>query len=236
MAPNQELLELTRRLTGRMAILMRRGIDSRLFTPARRNRIGNTFRIGYVGRFTPEKNVRFLAVLGNTLNILGREKFEFMIVGEGSEKEWLRKNVPNATFTGVLHGERLAEAYANMDLFAFPSHTDTFGNVILEALASGVPAVVTSDGGPKFLVESGITGYVASSDWDFISFVNKIMTSPTPHEKMRGAALHSASLQSWDEVFESVFRAYGEGVKLYAGAHAKAGPLLSSRVHGRGGS
>lgn len=189
-----------------------------------------------MGRLTPEKNVRFLAVLGNALSTLGREKFEFIIVGEGSEEEWLRKNVPNATFTGVLRGERLAQAYANMDLFAFPSHTDTFGNVILEALASGVPAVVTSEGGPKFLVESGITGHVASSDEDFISFVNKIMTAPALHEKMRVAAFHCASLQSWDEVFESVFRAYGEGVKLYAATHAKAAPLLSSRVHGRGGS
>ena len=236
MAPNQELIDLTRNLTGKPVYLMRRGVDTALFTPARRNRMDGTFRIGYVGRLTPEKNVRFLAELGKTLTTLGCGNFEFLIVGEGSEEAWLRQNIPNANFTGVLRGERLAEAYANMDLFAFPSYTDTFGNVILEALASGVPAVVTSGGGPKFLVESGVTGHVASSDWDFISFVNNIRSDRVLHLKMRQAALHYASRQSWDEVFESVFRAYSTGVEMHAAAHPKILPLVSSRVHGRGGS
>lgn len=236
MAPNEELLDLTRRLTGRPAFLMRRGIDTQLFTPARRKRHNDRFRIGYVGRLTPEKNVRFLAELGNALRALGWEHFEFLIVGEGSEEDWLRKNVPNVILTGVLRGQSLAEAYADMDLFAFPSRTDTFGNVVLEALASGVPAVVTSVGGPKFLVKSGVTGHVASSDWDFIDFVNNMMTNAKLHQEMCLAAVRSASLQSWDEVFESVFQAYREGVELHAEAYPKAVPLLSSRVHGRGGS
>jgi glycosyltransferase involved in cell wall biosynthesis len=79
-------------------------------------------------------------------------------VGQGRESNWLRENVHNAILTGVLRGERLAEAYAGMDLFVFPSHTDTFGNVVVEALASGVPVVVTATGGPKFLVQQGLTG------------------------------------------------------------------------------
>ncbi|HEY3936723.1 MAG TPA: glycosyltransferase, partial [Bryobacteraceae bacterium] len=193
MAPNQELLDLTRSMTARPVFLMRRGVDTQLFTPARRNRVPGAFRIGYVGRLTPEKNVRFLAELGKTLTTLSRDSFEFIIVGEGSEEAWLRARLPNAIFTGVLHGERLAEAYANMDLFAFPSTTDTFGNVILEALASGVPAVVTNGGGPKFLVQSGITGHVAASDSDFINFVNHLMTSPDLHRQMREAARQYAS-------------------------------------------
>jgi glycosyltransferase involved in cell wall biosynthesis len=241
MAPNQELIDLTRSMTARPVFLMRRGVDTQLFTPARRNRVTGAFRIGYVGRLTPEKNVRFLAELSNTLTTLGRDSFEFMIVGEGSEEAWLRAHLPNAIFAGVLRGERLAEAYANMDLFAFPSTTDTFGNVILEALASGVPAIVTGSGGPKFLVQSGITGHVASSDWDFISFVNNIMTNPCLHRQMREAARQYASLQSWDSVFEAVFRAYGqcrEASAAYRNGIAPRVPpgvtsLLSSRVDGR---
>jgi glycosyltransferase involved in cell wall biosynthesis len=250
MAPNQELIDLTKSLTQRPVFLMRRGVDTQLFSPARRNRISGPFRIGYVGRLTPEKNVRFLAELGTTLQTLGRSHFEFMIVGEGSEEAWLRQNVPNAIFTGVLRGERLAEAYANMDLFAFPSNTDTFGNVVLEALASGVPVVVTDQGGPKFLVESGVTGHVASSTWDFITFVNEILTNPVEHARMRVAALRYAGLQSWDSVFESVFDAYSQccqaavpvpgsishGVpgNMPRNSGPGAHPLLSSRMHERG--
>jgi glycosyltransferase involved in cell wall biosynthesis len=240
MAPNQELMDLTRSMTARPVFLMRRGVDTQLFTPARRNRVPGAFRIGYVGRLTPEKNVRFLAKLGHTLTTLGRDSFEFIIVGEGSEEAWLRAHLPNAIFTGVLRGERLAEAYANMDLFAFPSTTDTFGNVILEALASGVPAVVTNGGGPKFLVQSRITGHVAASDSDFINFVNHLITSPDLHRQMREAARQYASLQSWDSVFEGVFRAYGQCREVHASQPKSVPPgvasLLSSRVDGRGRS
>ncbi len=224
MAPNQELIDLTHSLTGRPAYLMRRGVDTQLFNPGRRHRSGNGFRIGYVGRLTPEKNVRFLAELSTALQAKGHTHFEFVIVGEGSEERWLRAHVPNATFTGVLRGEALAEAYANMDLFAFPSYTDTFGNVILEALASGVPAVVTSGGGPKLLVEPGVTGYVAGNAAEFAVAVEKILTDPTLHANMRAAAILYAAHQSWDAVFESVFHIYAEGIQLYAAAH----PALAS--------
>ena len=84
----------------------------------------------------------------------------FLIVGHGSEEAALRRELHEAEFAGVLRGEALAQAYANMDVLVFPSHTDTFGNVVLEALASGVPAVVTPDGGPKFIVRDGETGFV----------------------------------------------------------------------------
>jgi glycosyltransferase involved in cell wall biosynthesis len=219
MAPNQELIDLTHNLTSRPAYQMRRGVDTQLFHPGRRHRSGQAFRIGYVGRLTPEKNVRFLAELGSALHAKGHRNFEFAIVGEGSEEHWLRAHVPNATFTGVLRGETLAEAYADMDLFAFPSYTDTFGNVILEALACGVPAVVTNSGGPKFLIEPGVNGYVAGDAAEFTGAVEKIMTDPTLCANMRAAAIVYAARQSWDAVFESVFRTYAEGIRLYAAAH-----------------
>jgi glycosyltransferase involved in cell wall biosynthesis len=234
MAPNQELVDLTHSLTGRPAYLMRRGVDQQLFNPSRRTRGSDTFRIGYVGRLTPEKNVRFLAKLGAALQARGHSKFEFVIVGEGSEQNWLRAHVPHATLTGVRRGEPLAETYANMDLFAFPSHTDTFGNVILEALASGVPCVVTNGGGPKFLVQHGETGYIAANDDEFCAFVEEILCDPGLLEHMRGQALAYARQQSWDSVFESVYRSYAEGIQLYAQSRRLSSSLLSSRVHGRG--
>jgi phosphatidylinositol alpha 1,6-mannosyltransferase len=92
------------------------------------------------------------------LERMGHRNFRFLIVGHGGDEQWLRERLPRAEFTGVLKGEALAAAYARMDLFVFPSHTDTFGNVVLEALASGVPAIVTPDGGPKTIVRDGSHG------------------------------------------------------------------------------
>lgn len=208
MAPNEELVGMLANMTGRPSFLMSRGVDTQLFSPTRRKRTTRTFRIGYVGRLTAEKNVRFLAQLGKALITLGRTDFEFLIVGQGRDSEWLREHVPNAILTGVLRGERLAEAYAGMDLFVFPSTTDTFGNVVVEALASGVPAVVTAEGGPRFLVQQGVTGHVAPTDWDFISACNAIMTDPMLQRNMREAARQYALGLSWNTVFERVFDAY----------------------------
>lgn len=237
LAPNQELVEYTHSLSDRPCYLMRRGVDNQLFNPARRNRVNNTFRIGYVGRLTPEKNVRFLITLAAALRDKCRSRFEFVIVGEGSEERRLRAQLPDAHLTGVLRGEALAQAYADMDLFVFPSETDTFGNVILEALASGVPAVVTNQGGPKFLIEPGVTGYVAEDQSEFIDFVDRLLTQPALHAGMREAAAQYAFKQSWDSVFESVWQVYGEAVESYALASRRQSPaLVSSRVHGRSSS
>jgi glycosyltransferase involved in cell wall biosynthesis len=196
---------------------MKRGVDTGLFSPRRRSRLTDKTRIGYVGRLTAEKNVRFLAELQQALTLLGRSNFEFIIVGEGREEEWLRKNMPHAVFTGVLRGERLAELYANLDLFVFPSRTDTFGNVVLEAMASGLPVIVTQDGGPKFLIEPGVTGFVAESDWAFIRAVNALLTDQALLQQMRVAAREYACAQSWDTVFYQVLRTY-EGCLREQGA------------------
>jgi glycosyltransferase involved in cell wall biosynthesis len=97
-----------------------------------------------------------------------------------------------------------------MDVFAFPSRTDTFGNVILEALASGVPVVVTTGGGPKFLVQHGVTGFIAKDDREFIQSILELIQNPERHEEMRRAARQYACSMSWDRVFERVYEAYAE--------------------------
>lgn len=211
-APNEEDVCMLKSITGRPCFLMSRGVDAALFRPLS-GPSDPVFRLGYVGRLTPEKNVRFLAELGNALTTLGRTKFEFFIVGQGSEEKWLREHVPNAVFAGVLRDTPLAQAYASMDLFVFPSHTDTFGNVVLEALSSGVPAVVTSDGGPKFLVQNGVTGYVAGSEIDFIRFVNAVMTDTETHRRMRAESRAYACRYCWTSVFHSLFSHYQEAIQ-----------------------
>jgi phosphatidylinositol alpha 1,6-mannosyltransferase len=88
----------------------------------------------------------------------GMEDCRFLVVGDGSERSWLQTNLRNCRLTGTLRGAELARAYAGMDAFIFPSEADTFGNVILEAMASGVPPLVAAGGGPKYLVQSGVNG------------------------------------------------------------------------------
>ena len=236
MAPNNELVDFTNRLTGKPCHMMSRGVDTDAFSPKYRKRVNKKLQIGYVGRLTPEKNVRFLATLAQKLQRTCQQDFEFVIIGEGSEERWLRNHVPNAQLPGVLRGETLAAAYANMDLFVFPSLTDTFGNVVLEALASGVPAVVSSQGGPKFLVQPGVTGFVATSEDEFTNSVERLAKDSVLRARMSLAAVDYAQEQSWDRVFESVWKIYEDGVARHQStAHMgrASSSLLSSRVHGR---
>jgi phosphatidylinositol alpha 1,6-mannosyltransferase len=106
-----------------------------------------------------------------------------------------------------LRGAALARAYANMDVLVFPSHTDTFGNVVLEALASGVPAVVTLDGGPKFIVRDGETGFVTDDD-HFADAVADLVHDRTRLKEMRLRAREYALGCSWDAVFDRVYADY----------------------------
>ncbi len=208
LAPNPELVAMLQTRTGRPSFLMRRGIDAHLYSPERRTRTDDVFTIGYVGRLSPEKNVRLLVDIERQLHAAGFDRFRFAIVGQGGERDWLAANLKNASFPGVLKGEPLAEAYANMDVFAFPSETDTFGNVILEALASGLPTIVTSGGGPKFLIQENVTGFVANGAVEFAAAIRLLMRDTAKHAAMSRSAREHALGISWDAVFEKVYDAY----------------------------
>ncbi len=213
LAPNRELLDILTKSTGRSGRLMLRGVDTSLYSPEKRSLFDGVFRFGYVGRLRPEKNLRLLAKLERKLLEEGKQSFKFVIVGEGSERKWLEENMKTAEFTGFLEGEALAQAYANLDVFLFPSETDTFGNVVQEASASGVPAVVTDKGGPKFLVRHGETGFIAKDEDEFISFAIKLIENPQVLSEMKKAARKFALSRSWESVFKSVYEAYEETVR-----------------------
>jgi glycosyltransferase involved in cell wall biosynthesis len=208
-APNPDLCALLERTTGRKCFLMPRGVDADLFRPENRNRDleDRDHILGFVGRLSIEKNVTLLAQVQEELEARGHKSFRFLIVGHGAEEGWLRDRMPRAEIPGVLKGQALSTAYANMDLFVFPSHTDTFGNVVLEALASGVPAIVTHDGGPPTIVRDGVTGRIVD-DEDFADAVAGILADPVKHAEMRLAAREYALTMSWDSVFEGVYSAY----------------------------
>jgi glycosyltransferase involved in cell wall biosynthesis len=208
-APNPELCRLLERTAGRPCYLMPRGVDAELFHPEKRKRDPEDRDqvLGFVGRLSVEKNVALLAQVQEELEGMGHKSFRFLIVGHGGEEGWLRERLPRAEFPGVLRGEELSTAYANMDLFVFPSHTDTFGNVVLEALASGVPAIVTPDGGPCTIVRDGETGRIVP-DGEFAAAVAGVLADPEKHAEMRQAARAYALTASWDSVFEGVYAGY----------------------------
>jgi glycosyltransferase involved in cell wall biosynthesis len=213
-APNPELARILRERTGRPVAPMGRGIDTELFCPSRRDRADSDLVLGYVGRLMPEKNLRLIPAVAAALRSAGFERFRFQITGSGSERAWLEKNLPNAIFTGVLTGEALARAYANCDLFLFPSRTDTFGNVVQEALASGVPAIVMNQGGPRFIVRHGTSGIVAESDDQFCRATAMLAANDCLRGQMARAGRAQVEFQSWDRVFEEVYEGYGASVGI----------------------
>jgi phosphatidylinositol alpha 1,6-mannosyltransferase len=207
-APNPELVDMLHTRLRRPTYLMQRGIDTDLFSPKRRTRDGGEFTIGFVGRLSPEKNVRMLAQLEKALHEAGFEDIRFMIVGDGNEREWLIKNMKRAVVPGILRGAALAEAYANMDVFVFPSVTDTFGNVVLESMASGVPTVVTSGGGPRYLVSPGVNGYVTDSLDEVVRAVFQLRLSKSLRTRLALDARSTALAYSWDNVFHRIYQRY----------------------------
>jgi len=213
LAPNEELVASIQRSTRRPSFLLGRGVDTIFLSPAKRCRELNDKKIiiGFVGRLRPEKNVRLLSVIEAALRKVKIDNYKFLIIGEGGERYWLEKNLRRAELTGEIFGEELARAYANMDLFVFPSQTDAFGNVVLEAMASGVPAVVMTRGGPKFLIENGANGFVAGSETDFIETVVRLVKNPHQITALGKMARISAQAHSWERVFEKMFEYYKMG-------------------------
>ena len=214
-APNGELCRMLEKTTGRPCFLMQRGVDTEWFSPAHRARAESDQAVvlGYVGRLSVEKNVALLARVERELKAMGVGGVRFLIVGHGSEEAALRRELTEAEFAGVLRGAPLAGAYANMDVLVFPSHTDTFGNVVLEALASGVPAVVTPDGGPKFIVRHGETGFVTEDD-HFAGAVAELVRDRARLDEMRLEARAYALGCTWDAVFDRVYSGYETALEV----------------------
>lgn len=155
-------------------IRLRRGIDLNNFYPELRSNhfLSNFFRQNthtdssvkflFVGRVSKEKELPFLETVWREF-IKTADQAELFIVGEGPYLQEMKDNFkdsPEVFFTGGLKGEDLASAYADADFFVFPSGTDTFGNVVVESIATGTPSLVTNSGGPRMIVEDNKSGWI----------------------------------------------------------------------------
>ena len=218
-APNPEIVQRLAEDTGKPCFPMGHGVDTHRFSPEFRDSQGAPFTIGYVGRLTAEKNVRWLARLEQALLGNGLRDFRILIAGHGAEREWLGQNMRHAEFLGVLSGDELSRAFANMDVLAFPSQTETFGLVVLEALASGVPVVAMAAGGPKYTIAHGKTGFIAENFEEFASCVAVLMKDPEMVSSMREAGRRHAHESSWGHAFQNIYQTYRSHL---AGAKASA--------------
>ena len=148
-----------------------RGVDCHLFHPhydkkAVREKYGisKKYLLSYAGRLAPEKDVDTLLAVTKSIPPEINKDIQWLWVGDGPLREKLEREAPtNVTFTGFLKGEELAEIYCTSDLFVFPSPTETFGNVVLEALASGTPVVGANSGGVKNIIHTEVTGLLCES-------------------------------------------------------------------------
>jgi glycosyltransferase involved in cell wall biosynthesis len=196
-----------------------RGIDIKRFHPSKRNgflksRFGvadGKLKFLYVGRVSREKNLDLLADSYKRLAEI-RPDIHLIVIGNGpylAEMEKALKAVP-VTFTGFLEGEDLAEAYASSDVFLFPSTTDTFGNVVLEAQASGLPVVVTDQGGPRENLIDGKTGFVVPGNDPeaFVQAALELIDNAPLRASMRQHARDYVENRSFESAYSQLWESY----------------------------
>jgi phosphatidylinositol alpha 1,6-mannosyltransferase len=203
--------------------LMSRGVDRALYNPARRSAAwrlrhgigGDDLVLGFTGRLVLEKGLDQLVDVSKGLEASGIA-LKLLIVGDGPERARLTQKLPRAIFAGFLSGEALATAYANMDIFYNPSTTEAFGNVTLEAMASGVAVVAVRASGTDALVQPGITGLLVDSSSVEQSIANiRQLAGQSAKRQTMGAAGRARSYSfDWDEILASVVRNYLDALPL----------------------
>ena len=200
-----------------------RGVDAQRFRPsrpgakaaARRWPLGRGVRVRCVSRLAREKNLQRLADLARR-----RPEFRVLIVGDGPVREELAAGAPaNVAFAGALVGDALADVYSAAELFVYPSTTETFGQVIQEAMASGLPVVGVRAGGVADLVDHGRTGLLVEPPGDELgAAASALATTPGLRSSMGAAARAAVMPRSWDAIFDALMSDYRQLI------HTSGGP------------
>lgn len=218
-APSQatadELVE--KGLDPEKVVVYPRGVDTDLFNPAKRNGFLRRYNLPeglnliYVGRISKEKNLEILAEAYQKVAVQ-HPKVNLIMVGDGPYLPEMKRKMRDlpCVFTGYLEGEELAACYASSDLFVFPSVTDTFGNVVLEAQASGLPAIVSNCGGPSENVLHGKTGLIvdATTPADFAEAISSLAREPERMEIMGRMARQYTENRSFEQAFIKTWEIY----------------------------
>jgi glycosyltransferase involved in cell wall biosynthesis len=227
--PSETTIRELEQLGFERLVLWKRGVDSSLFRPDRAGRSEVRRALGWsaddvvitsVGRIATEKNVDYLA---DALAIVAarRPDVRVLLVGDGPLRPALERRMQSfARWAGYRQGEDLADHYAASDVFALASLTETFGNVVLEAMASGLPVVALRAGGVGETVQPGLTGDLVDPSEPparFASVLLKLVEQPPERRRMAQAARAYALLQSWDVIMAALRDRYRRVIESTAG-------------------
>ncbi len=193
----------------------RRGVDVNRFAPAHRSPAWRRAHdiaedevvVAFVSRLVWEKGLK---VFARVIEQLRRDGIPHrsLVVGDGPVREELERRLPETIFTGFLDGDELTTAYASADLFLFPSDTETFGKVTVEAMASGLPVIGADAAGSKDLVVDGTTGRLCQpgdAD-DFAEATRELIADPDLRHQMSVAAVERAQDFTWDAILAQLVR------------------------------
>src|SRR5918995_2303631 len=216
-----------------------RGVDTHRFDPAKRDPSAypGEVKVLYAGRLTTEKGVELLA--DAFLSARERDdRLHLLLAGDGPEEDALRRRLgwgsrrgtggqggeaPPATFLGWLDGEDLARAYASADMFLFCSRTDTFGQVILEAQASGLPVVAVDAGGPSSLIQDGRSGRLRPADAEVLAeALLELSRSEVLRDRLSRGGLAAVRERTWERALEELAEGY---TRTLAGPGQASAPL-----------
>ncbi|MCM3759883.1 glycosyltransferase family 1 protein [Alkalihalobacillus oceani] len=195
-----------------------RGVNHQFFSPVKKsNHVRKKYRIKeknillYVGRVAPEKDVHIVLETFHALPAHIKKQTHLLLVGDGPLFQSLSaKAHPQITWTGFLEGEALSEVYASSDLFLFPSPTETFGNVVLEAQSSGLPVIGARAGGVQHLVSHGVNGFLceAKDTKSFAHYTTLLLEQKSLRRSFSEKSRAFALTLSWDEIFAGLLYSF----------------------------
>ena len=232
LVPTLQQKQYLERMRVNNASVLRRGINCERFNPSKRS---DELRLSwgaakdepvfiYVGRLAAEKNMELLSQ--TIASIQSRyPKAKFVLVGDGPMRKKLeaKHNTAHVIFTGVQSGEQLAQHYASGDIFLFPSTTDTFGNVVTEAMASGLCIVAYNDAAPRELLDNMRSGLLCDLGDEAAFIENAVLGYENPNllKNISAASLNIAQTLTWDEITEQLIMSLYQKKQVDGGHHER---------------
>lgn len=191
-----------------------RGIDTQLFSPTKRDAAamqqitGNALPVVlFASRLVWEKNMETLCRI---YQLIQDKKLpcNFMVAGDGVAMKACKKRLPKAIFTGTVDHEQLSVLYASSDIFLFTSISESYGNVVLEAMASGLPCVIADGGGSRNFIQQGKNGFLCQPNepTDYLEKIESLLNAPQLHQKFSSAGIAYAATFSWDDLATTYFQ------------------------------
>ena len=218
--PSQPIMSELRRHGMFTTEYLPHGVDPTAFNPSHRsgewrraNGLEGKTVLLFAGRLVWEKDLRTFALAYRAVTAK-RDDAVFVLAGDGPIRSELEAMMPEARFLGFKSGLELSTVYASSDVFVFPSTTETFGNVTIEAMASGIPPVCAREGGAYGFVTDGVTGLLTEprDAGDLATKIEYLLDRPDRRQAMGEKALAFAREQSWERIFDRLFESYGNVV------------------------